>query len=256
VTGGDPVVVEVDGRVMTITITRPDVRNAIDRATSDAMAAALDELDDREDLSVGIVTGGGGTFSAGMDLKAFLRGENPSHPVRGFAGLIRKLPMKPMIAAIEGYALAGGFEIMLACDLVVAAEDAVFGLPEVRRGLTPNGGGMLRLPRRVPTAVAMELVLTGETISAVRAKELGLVNTVTPKGHALDGARHLAARIAANGPLAVATAKQVMVESAEWSAAEMFALQEPFSARVRESVDAKEGASAFAEKRAPIWRGR
>lgn len=251
----DEVLVEHADGVMVVTLNRPGARNAVNRAVSDGIAAAMDEFDARRDLTVAIVTGAGGTFSAGMDLKAFVSGENPAHPVRGFAGLTAKPPRKPLIAAVEGYALAGGCEIALACDLVVAAEDARFGIPEVKRGLVAGAGGLLRLPRRIPYQVAMELALTGDFLDAADAHRFGLVNRLTPAGGALAGARELAARIAANGPLAVAATKEVVVSAPEWPADEAFARQQAIIGPVFASADAREGAVAFAEKRPPVWRG-
>ncbi|WP_018636308.1 crotonase/enoyl-CoA hydratase family protein [Parafrankia elaeagni] len=250
------VLLSADQGVLTVTINRPRSRNAVDRATSAALGAAFSLFESREDLTAAVLTGAGGTFSAGMDLKAFLRGEDARVAPRGFAGLIWQQPTKPLIAAVEGHCLAGGFEIALACDMIVAAEDARFGLPEVRRGLTANGGGLIRLARRLPTAQAMELVLTGDDISARRAYELGLVNRVVPAGSTLDAALALARRVAANGPLAVTVSKKVLTESTEWPVAEAFSRQEVLVAPVRQSDDAKEGARAFAEKRPPVWHGR
>jgi len=251
-----PVQVTRDGHILLVTINRPEVRNAIDRATAEAIAAAMDELDADPHLRVGVLTGAGATFSAGMDLKAFARGESTVTESRGFAGLVARPPVKPLIAAVEGWALGGGFEIVLACDLVVAAEDATFGLPEVKRGLTPAAGGLFRLPNRIPYHQAMRLVLTGEPLPARRAAELGLVNELTPPGQALAAARQLAATIAANAPLAVAAAKRTVVESADWPLDECFARQAAISGPVHRSEDAKEGARAFLEKRAPVWTGR
>lgn len=250
-----PVRTEVDGRVLVVTIDRPHRRNAIDTAAARGIAAAMDELDDRPELSAGVLTGAGGTFCAGMDLKAFLAGERPAVPGRGFAGIVERPPRKPLIAAVEGYALAGGFEIALACDLIVAAEDAVFGLPEVQRGLLAGGGGLLRLPVRAPYQLAAEWALTGDPIPARRAAEVFLVNRLTPPGGALAGALELARRIAANGPLAVAATKRILTESRGWPAAEAFARQAEIYEPVRGSADAREGARAFAGKREPRWRG-
>lgn len=251
-------VVRVEERpgVLVITLDRPEARNAVDRAVSEAVAAALDTLDTRPDLSVGVITGAGGTFCAGMDLKAFLRGERPSVPGRGFAGITETPPAKPIIAAVEGYALAGGCEIVLACDMVVAARGARFGVPEVKRGLVAAGGGLLRLPERIPPAVAMELVLTGDFLEAQRAHDVGLVNQVVDDGSALEAALALADRIAANGPLAVAASKRVMVESRGWPVEERYTRQREIVEPVFASTDAKEGARAFAEKRTPVWEGR
>jgi len=251
----DEVLVEFADRVALITINRPAARNAVNRAVALGIAAALDELDARDDLTVGIITGAGGTFSAGMDLKAFLVGENVRITGKGFAGIAQTPPRKPLVAAVEGWALAGGCEIALACDLIVAAEDAKFGLPEVKRGLVAAAGGLTRLPRRIPAGIAMELALTGDPLPAVDAHRLGLVNKLTAAGGALDGARELAARIAANGPLAVAVTKQIITQQHDWDLADYWTLQEPLAGPVSSSDDAREGATAFAEKRAPKWTG-
>jgi len=220
------------------------------------VADALDVLDARDDLTVGIITGAGGTFSSGMDLKAFLAGENVTVPGRGLAGLCQRPPAKPLIAAVEGWALAGGCEVALACDLIVAADDAKFGLPEAKRGLVAGAGGLVRLPRRIPAGIAMELALTGDPLPAADAQRLGLVNKLTPPGEALEGALDLAGRIAVNGPLAVAAAKQIITQQADWSMAEVWEKQEPLMRPAFDSQDAREGALAFAEKRAPVWKGR
>ena len=245
---------QIEG-VQVISINRPQVRNAINRAVSEAVAAAVDELDERTDLTLGIITGTGGNFCTGMDLKAFLAGELVALPGRGLAGFIQRPPRKPMIAAVEGWAVAGGFEIALACDLIVAARDARFGLPEVRRGLVAAAGGLLRLPRRIPPAIAKQLALTGEPLSAADASRLGLVNELTEPGQALDGALDLARRITQNGPLAVRTTKQILDQALDWTVAEGFSRQEPMVAQILASADAREGAAAFAEKRPPAWTG-
>ena len=245
---------QIEG-VQVISINRPQVRNAINRAVSEAVAAAVDELDERTDLTLGIITGTGGNFCTGMDLKAFLAGELVALPGRGLAGFIQRPPRKPMIAAVEGWAVAGGFEIALACDLIVAARDARFGLPEVRRGLVAAAGGLLRLPRRIPPAIAKQLALTGEPLSAADASRLGLVNELTEPGQALDGALDLARRITPNGPLAVQTTKQILDQALDWTVAEGFSRQEPMVAQILASADAREGAAAFAEKRPPAWTG-
>jgi enoyl-CoA hydratase len=252
----DEVLVEYANRIAIITINRPEARNAVNHAVSAAMAAAIEELDRRDDLSVGIITGAGGTFCAGMDLKAFLAGESVGVEGKGFAGLTQAPPRKPLIAAVEGWALAGGCEIALTCDLIVAADDAKFGIPEVKRGLVAAAGGLFKLPRRIPANIAMELALTGDPLPAVDAHRLGLVNALTAPGRALDGARSLAGRIAANGPLAVAATKQVIAQQQDWDSTEAWALQEPIVRPVFGSADAREGARAFAEKRAPVWTGR
>jgi len=252
----DVVQTEFADRIAVITINRPEARNAIDRAVTLGIAAAVDELESRDDVTLGIITGAGGTFSAGMDLKAFLRGEDVTLPGRGLAGICLAPPRKPMIAAVEGWALAGGCEVVLACDLVVAAEDARFGIPEVKRGLAAAAGGLLRLPQRIPRQIAMELALTGDPLSAVDAHRHGLVNRLTPPGGALAGARELAARIVGNGPLAVAASKRIIAESGGWPADEAFDMQSELLGPVFASADAQEGARAFAEKRPPVWEGR
>lgn len=246
----------VHGNVLVMTMNRPEARNAMDRATSVALAAALDELDARDDLRLGIVTGAGGTFCSGMDLKGFLRGESPMVEGRGFAGLTERPPRKVLIAAVEGYALAGGFEMVLACDLVVASRAARFGLPEAKRGLVASAGGLMRLPRRIPYHLAMEFALTGDMLDAERAHAFGLVNRLVEPGQALVGALQLGESVAANGPLAVATSKRIVSESVDWSQSEMFERQKPIAAPVFTSADAREGSAAFAEKRQPNWTGR
>ncbi|MEV5414287.1 crotonase/enoyl-CoA hydratase family protein [Thermopolyspora sp. NPDC052614] len=251
----DEVQVEVDGGVAVITVNRPQARNAINGAVAQGIAAALDDLETRKDVAAYVLTGAGGTFCSGMDLKAFLNGEVPSVEGRGFGGIVEAPPAKPLIAAVEGYALAGGFELALACDIVVASREAKFGLPEPKRGLVAAAGGLLRLPRRIPYHVAMEIALTGDFYGAQRLYELGLVNQVTEPGEALAAAKELAGKIAANAPLSLKATKQIIVESADWSREEMFAKQEPISNKIFTSKDAMEGAAAFAEKRAPRWSG-
>jgi enoyl-CoA hydratase len=219
------------------------------------MADAWKEIDDNDEIRCGILTGAGGTFCAGMDLKGFLAGERPTVPGRGFGGLTQAPPRKPLIAAVEGYALAGGFELVLACDLVVAARGAKFGLPEVRRGLVARAGGLLRLPERLPRAVAMELALTGDFLAADRAYALGLVNRVTADGEAVAEAMTLATVIAANAPLAVAASKQVIAQSPDWPPGERESRQAELTDPVFASQDAIEGARAFTEKRPPVWTG-
>lgn len=248
------VLTEQRDRILVITINRPEAKNAVDAAVSHALAAAADRLDDDPGLSVGILTGAGGSFCAGMDLKAFARGENVAVKGRGL-GWTERPPAKPVIAAVEGYALAGGTELALATDLIVAARDSAFGIPEVKRGLVAAGGGLLRLPQRIPFQIAMELALTGDKLPAERAHQLGLVNVLCEPGQALEAAIALAERITVNGPLAVAATKRVIVESRGWRPEEQWREQAKIIGPVFASKDAREGAVAFAEKRAPNWTG-
>jgi len=252
----DEVLVSKENGTMIVTINRPEAKNAVNKAVAVGIAAAMDELDGDASLRVGILTGAGGTFCAGMDLKAFVTGETPEVEGRGFAGLTARPPQKPLIAAVEGYALAGGLETAIACDLIVAAENAKFGIPEAKRGLVAAAGGLVRLPNQIPERVAMELALTGEFISARRAYEIGLINAVVAPGTALEAAKALAAKIVANGPLAVAASKRIIVESRDWPASEAFNRQSAVAAPIFSSEDAIEGSRAFAEKRAPNWKGK
>ncbi|ABH00508.1 possible carnitinyl-CoA dehydratase (plasmid) [Rhodococcus jostii RHA1] len=252
----DEVLVERRGAVQVITINRPEAKNALNLAVAEGIAAAVDELDESDELRVGVLTGAGGVFSAGMDLKAFLRGESPAIEGRGLCGITQSTPRKPLIGAVEGWALAGGFELLLACDLIVAAQTARFGVPEVKRSLVAGGGAALLLPRRLPYAVALELLLTGEPFSAERAAAVGLVNRVTESGAALKAAVDMATAIAKNGPLAVAATKEIAQKTTDWALAEGWQEQATIMGPVFASEDAKEGATAFAEKREPVWRGR
>jgi enoyl-CoA hydratase len=250
------VVTERRGRVLLVTLNRPEQRNAVNAAVAQGLATAMEELDGDDGLSVGVLSGAGKGFCSGMDLKAFVAGESPYVEGRGFAGITRRSADKPLIAAIEGFAVAGGLEVALACDLIVAASGARLGIPEVKRSLVAAGGALLRLPRALPRTVAMEMALTGEPIPAERAHELGLVNRLAEPGSALDAALELAEAIAENGPLALAASKRILTESLDWPDAEFFDRQEPIARPVMRSEDAKEGATAFAEKRAPVWKGR
>lgn len=244
-----------DGALV-ITLNRPDARNAVNGALAEGLAASLDELDSDDDLTVAVLTGAGKGFSAGMDLKAFVRGERPYVGDRGFAGITQRAAEKPLIAAIEGFAVAGGLEIALSCDLIVAARDARLGIPEVKRSLVAAGGALLRLPRRIPFHVAMELALTGDPIDAQRGYEVGLVNRLAEPGQALAVALELAGQITPNAPLALRASKRILELQADWSAEEAWARQGELAGPVMSSEDAREGATAFAEKRPPVWKGR
>jgi enoyl-CoA hydratase len=252
----EPVLTERRGGVLLITLNRPEARNAVNMALAEGVAAALDELDDAADLTVGVLTGAGKGFSAGMDLKAFVTGERPWVGDRGFAGIVQRASRKPLIAAIEGFAVAGGLEIALSCDLIVASRGARLGIPEVKRSLVAAGGALRRLPQRLPYGVAMELALTGDPIDAERAHELGLVNRLAEPGSAVDAALELAATIAKNGPLALAATKATLQQQFDWTESEFWQCQGELAEPVMRSEDAREGATAFAEKREPVWQGR
>jgi len=252
----EPVLTERRDAVLLITLNRPEARNAVDLALAEGVAAALDELDDDDDLGAGVLTGAGKGFSAGMDLKAFVAGVRPWVGDRGFAGIVQRASRKPLIAAIEGFALAGGLEIALACDLIVAARGAKLGVPEVKRSLVAAGGALRRLPQRLPYGVAMELALTGDPIDAERGYELGLVNRLAEPGGAVEAALELAAAIARNGPLALEATKAILQQQVDWTEAEFWQRQGELAEPVMRSEDAREGATAFAEKRAAVWQGR
>ena len=249
------VLVDIAEGVMTITMNRPQAKNAMNKSMAEGISAAIDEFEGNADIRVAILTGNGGTFCSGMDLKGFLAGETPSVPGRGFGGISHYSPAKPLIAATEGYALAGGFELVLACDLVVASEKSKFGLPEVKRSLVAGAGGVFRLPQQIPQRIAMEMVMTGDHYTAERMYEVDLIDSITPEGKALDGAKELAARIAGNGPLATAASKKIMQEYKTWPHDEIWKRQQVIMDPVFASKDAREGATAFAEKRAPVWKG-
>jgi enoyl-CoA hydratase len=253
----DEVLTERDGAILVITLNRPKARNAVNAALAKGLAAAADELDADRSLTVGVLTGAGGTFCSGMDLKAFLKGEVPVVDDRGFAGITVRGPDKPLIAAVEGYALAGGCEIALACDLIVASTEAQFGIPEVKRSLVAAGGGLFRLPLALPAKVALELALTGDPITAQRAYDLGLVNELCEPGQAVDTAVALAERICVNAPVAVRESRKVVLqalgtddEKALWDASNAA------FAKVAQTEDFSEGPLAFIEKRSPSWKGR
>jgi enoyl-CoA hydratase len=250
------VLTERRDNVLVITLNRPEARNAVNLALAEGIAAGLDELDGDDGLSVGVIAGAGGYFSAGMDLKAFVTGERPWVGDRGFAGIVRRSARKPLIAAVEGFAMAGGLEIALACDLLVASRDARLAIPEAKRSLVAAGGALRRLPQRLPLGIALEMALTGDPISAQRGYELGLVNRLTEPGGAVDAALELAAAIAQNGPLALDATKEIVYRQRDWSDAEFWDEQSKISDPVFASEDAREGATAFSEKREPVWKGR
>ena len=251
-----PVLTERRGGALIVTLNRPAARNAVNEALADGLAAAMDVLDESDDLAVGVLVGAGKGFCAGMDLKAFLNGERSAAGDRGFAGIVQRPPDKPLIAAVEGFAVAGGLEIALACDVIVAGEGARFGLPEVKRALVATGGGLRRLPQRVSSGRALALALTGELIDTDEAYAIGLVDRRAPAGKALDEALTLAAAMAINGPLAIRATKEVLRRQQDWSDAEFWDRQETVAAVAMASEDAREGSRAFAEKRAPRWQGR
>lgn len=249
------VLTSAEDGVLIVTINRPEAKNAMNKAAAEGIAAAMDQLESDPSLRCAILTGAGGTFCSGMDLKGFLRGEMPTAGSRGFGGLTQWTPSKPVIAAVDGFALAGGLELAIACDLIVANKDAKFGIPEAKRGLAAAGGGLLRLPYQIPYRLAMELALTGDFIDAQRALAVGLINAAVD-GPSLDAAKALAAKIAANGPLAVAGSKKVVRAARDWNEEEMWAKQMEVLGPIFVSADAREGAAAFAEKRAPNWTGK
>lgn len=249
----DELLVEREGRILIMRINRPEVRNAVNGAMARAIAAAVDELEADDSLSVGIIAGTDEVFSSGMDLRGFLSGDLPSIKGRGFAGLVERPPTKPLIAAVEGYALAGGCEIAIASDIVIAGESASFGLPEAKRGLVPTGGGALKLANQLPYHVAMELLLSGEALSAERAFHFGFVNRIAPDGKALEVALEMAQVLANNGPLAMEAIKRIVRESPDWPLDEAPKKQRAIATPVFESSDAREGARAFTERRVPEW---
>jgi enoyl-CoA hydratase len=252
----DAVIVTRDGEVLIVRLNRPEARNAISVAVARGVSAAMDLLDADPSLRVGLLVGTGVGFCAGMDLKALLRKEL-SYTERGFGGMTLRPPLKPMVAAIEGFALAGGLELALSCDLIVAARGARLGIPEVKRGLVAAGGGLIRLARRIPYHVAMELAVTGDPISAERGFEVGLVNELCEPGQAHERGLALARRVASNAPLAVQASKAIVRDALDLNEAQGWELQDRVGLPVvHETEDAKEGARAFAEKRSPVWMGR
>jgi len=245
-----------EGPVWIITIDRPEVKNAIDAATARDMNAAMDALDDDDTLFLGIITGAHGVFSAGADLKAAARGGPPARAARGQFGLCETPPGKPLIAAVEGLAFGGGFEICLACDLIVAATDACFALPEVKHNLVALGGGAIRLPHRLPYHVAMEAALTGAALSAELLKGYGVVNRIAARGQALEAALALAAELLRNGPTALAATARIMRASSAAGEQKLWRAQRDLAATALHAEDRDEALRAFTEKRAPEWSGR
>lgn len=245
-----------DGHVAIFTLNRPEARNAVNHEVSEEMEAHLDTFEADDELWIGIVTGDGPVFCAGADLKAINAGRNIQTDRGGFAGLVRRDRTKPLIAAVDGAALAGGLEVVLACDLVVASTAARFGIPEVKRSLLAAAGGLFRLPKVLPRNVAMQLALTGDPISAEEAHGYGLVNRLVEPGEALAAAKELAAQITVNAPLAVQWSRRVIVETADVDEHEAWRITGEYSRRIFGTEDFKEGPLAFIEKRAPVWKGR
>ena len=248
----DAVLTEPRGRVLLITLNRPEAMNAINHDLAEGVLSAVSQLDGDDTFTAGVLTGSGRAFCAGMDLKAFAK----DGPPRGFMPFIHHGARKPLIAAVEGLALAGGLEVALVCDLIVAARGTKFGIPEVAVGLFAAGGALLRLPGRLPYSLALELALTGDPITAEQAYEYGLVSRLADTGRAVEAALELAGRIARNAPLAVAATKHLMHQTRGLSETEFWEVQTSYVESVFHSEDAKEGARAFAEKRPPAWCGR
>jgi enoyl-CoA hydratase len=253
--GEDRVITERRGHVLVVTLNRPEARNAFDAKSAEALQAAADQIDAEDDIFVAVITGAGGHFSAGADLKAAARGERAAAKRGGF-GWFAKPPRKPVIAAVEGYAVGGGFELCLSCDLIVAARTARFGLPEVRHNVVAIGGGLFRLPRRMPYHLAMELALTGEFRDAEFMHRWGVVSRVVETGAALDEAVRWAEALQANGPTALAASKEIMFHAPDWTDEEAWGSQMAYAQRALQSEDRREGLTAFAEKRRPVWKGR
>ncbi len=249
------VLTERRGHILIVTLNRPAAKNACDLAMAQGVSAAMDVLDSEDDLFVGVLTGAGGNFSAGADLKAAARGERAVTSRGGF-GMFRRPSRKPLIAAVEGYAVGGGLELCLSCDLIVAASDAKMGLPEVRHNVVAVGGGLFRLPRRLPYHVAMELALTGQLKKADFFERIGLVNRLVEPRQALDSALTFAGELLVSGPTALAASKEIIFQSANWTDESGWEQQSPIAARALNAEDRAEGLKAFAEKRKPVWKGR
>lgn len=253
----EPIVTEViDRQILVIRVNRPQRRNAFDGATAHALETVIDDFDGDDSLRCAILTGSDVVFSAGQDLIAAARGDMAVTERRGAFGMMAQPPAKPVIAAVEGHALAGGLELCLACDLIVSSRTATMGLPEAARSLVAVGGGCFRLPKRIPYHLAMELIVTGKAWPATRFAELGLVNRITEPGAALAGALELAREVCAAGPLAVRAGKQIAVHAHDWTDAEAWREQTKYVAALYGSEDLEEGLRAFAEKRSPVWKGR
>jgi enoyl-CoA hydratase/carnithine racemase len=248
---------DAESHVAVITIDRPDARNAVNGEVAEGIESALDQIEEDDSIWVSILTGTPPVFCAGADLKEINAGRARELQTKrgGFAGIVRRERKKPVIAAIDGPALAGGTEIALSCDLIVASTSATFGIPEVKRGIVAGGGGLFRLGRRIPFTVAMEWALTGDGYPAERAAELGLINGLCAPSEALGEAQKLAGRITANGPLAVQLSRQVMLETTYKSEDEGWSASRDAVRQVFESDDLKEGIQAFIEKRPPRWTG-
>jgi enoyl-CoA hydratase len=249
---------EQQGRVAVLTINRPEARNAVNGDVASGMEAAIDRFEADDDTWVAVLTGAGPVFCAGADLKAISSGNAAALNTKrgGFGGFASRERTKPVIAAVNGPALAGGCEIVLACDLVVASTEAKFGVPEVKRSLVAGAGGLFRLPRALPRAIAMEAVLTGDPFDAQRAYDLGFINELVEPGTAVDAAVALAERICANAPVAVRESRKVLLEGVMADDDTAWKLTNEAFARVAKTEDFSEGPRAFIEKRAPEWKGR